>query len=40
MFMTCIVLMNKLFFLKVCRKYDGQFISVMHMHKNQDLMSM
>ena len=35
-FMMCIVVVNKLSFLKICRKYDRQFISMMHVSMHED----
>ena len=40
--MSCIMMMNRLIFLKVCRKYGRQFISIMNisMHEDQNMITM
>ena len=35
-FMSCIMMVNKLIFLKVCRKYGRQFISMMNVLMYED----
>jgi len=41
-FMSCIMMVNKLLFLKICRKYGRHFISMMHvsMHEDQNMITM